>query len=164
MVFILQITFSCYYRFLSCYFLCNIVILAPFCETYCICVLLSASCRIIVPLASGICPVVHGVGPEAFATIPFEWCLPFALWLSLPWEGQHLFPTYLSRGLQICFLAVFLIYSVRYVGCSTLTGKETTVYSSARCVQLWMCSVVSLFAHCAGSQSTLLFVPLSVPP
>ena len=47
-------------------------LLAPFCETYCISVLLSAGCRTIVPLASGIFPLVCDVGPEAFATIPLK--------------------------------------------------------------------------------------------
>ena len=36
----------------------------------CVCGLLSTGCRIVVPLASGVCPLVGEVGLEAYVIIP----------------------------------------------------------------------------------------------
>ena len=41
-----------------------------FCLNYCVCGLLFTGCRIVVPLASGVCPPVGEVGPKACAIIP----------------------------------------------------------------------------------------------
>ena len=49
--------------------------------------------------------------PEPILDI--EQGFPFSLWVSLPCQGWGLLPMCWSRGPQICFLAVFLICSVR---------------------------------------------------
>ena len=54
-------------------------------SSYCVCGLLSAGCRIIVPLTSGVSFLVGKVGPEACAIFPLvggvDWCCD----QSLPW-------------------------------------------------------------------------------
>ena len=62
--------------------------------------------------------------------LDIEWGLPFTLRLYLPCQGHGLLPTYWSRGLQICFLAV--IWSVVWSrwDWNTATGREATVFFS----------------------------------
>ena len=74
--------------------------------------------------------------------LDIEQGLSFALWLSLPCQGQGLFPNCWSRGPQICFLAVFLICVVRYV------GLDHSHWEGSHWVfPFWNCSHVSVL-HC----------------
>ena len=61
----------------------------------------------IIPLKGGMTGVVTRACPD------IEQGLPFALWLSLPCQRWGLLPSCWSRGPQISFLAVILIFGAK---------------------------------------------------
>ena len=136
-----------------------------FCQTFWVRGLLSTGCKILVPLAYRVCPLVGEVSPEACAVIPLIGCLvlcwsepalaierdlTFALCLLLRGQGQDLLPSFCSWGPQICYLAEILVCTVRW-DWSTPTWRSATEFSSIGAVHLWLCSIVSSLAHCVGS-------------
>ena len=66
-------SFSCSCGFLSFSLICTNFSVISFHLTYCVCGLLSTGCRIIVPLASGVCPLVGEVGPGPSAGFLVGW-------------------------------------------------------------------------------------------
>ena len=132
-----------------------------FCHTYCVCGLLSAGCRIVAPLASGVCPLLGEVGPETCTVIPLIGALIVVV-MTRAWLGYWAEPPLFwgchcpVRG-RVCSLVVGVVAprSTSYLffwyavwgrwDWNTPTGKEATEYSSSGAVHLWMCSAVSTF-------------------
>ena len=101
------------------------IFVISFCQTYCLCGLLSIGCRILSSLDSGVCPLVGKVSLEVCAIIPLIGSLVIracpGYWIEPPLcsadfialSEAGLLPSFWSRSSQIYFLAVILICGVR---------------------------------------------------
>ena len=80
--FLISTLLSCFSGILSYSFIWRVFIAFSFCLALCICGLLSADCRVVTSLASGVCPLVDEVGTGACGGLPDvrDWCLLTGGW------------------------------------------------------------------------------------
>lgn len=85
---------------------------------FCVCDLHTSGCRTVIPLTSGVCPLVGEAGPEAREDFlegrmegskgSWSWCLCTGRWVELgpqPFGGKTL-----DLRFFLCLLACFLLY------------------------------------------------------